>query len=57
MFNPDEFPKNIVLLSKNEVYKPVYKKKYLRYFRDTAAVSLKSLITVTIRSRPMCYRN
>jgi hypothetical protein len=29
MFNANEFPKNFILLSKNEVYKPVTKKQII----------------------------
>jgi len=41
MFNPDEFPKNIVLLSKNEVYKPVYKKKISEIFQEHSSCFIK----------------
>jgi hypothetical protein len=29
MFNPDEFPKNIILMSENKVYKPLTKKEII----------------------------
>ena len=35
LFNPDEFPKNIILLTKNEVYKPVTEKEIIKDISGT----------------------